>query len=524
LISASLFQKLVQSKVLATALFCLIGLGYMWKSGYARLTFERPGSIHQWRQCDGPSLALNYYQDGNSFWEPAMHNQLNGEGKAGGELPILYYGTAQLYFLFGPHEFLLRLIHLGIFLLGLFVLFFAFLKVCPIPFLAPIPFLLFWSSPTLLFYTNNFLPDGPALGFALLGVGLIWLSSSLEKRYLFYFGGIAFAFAALIKVSMLIPFIAMLMIGLGFSIFKPWKDEIFFKKFNPSALLTILIIVFLPSLIWYNYIRLYNAENGGVYFSTAIKPVWESTLSEVLATYEAITNVWLHLLWPPLTLILICIGVIVFLAIGIQQWKKPAWMFVLITFLGSGAYGLVFFTPLVDHDYYYLAFMIAPLLAMIYVTHELSKWIKQKLTISLAVMILFAVPVLSFASLHSSANLMWGTYMDWFDKYTYNQNLNDIEPWLQSHGITYQDKVISLPDFSSNQSLYLMNRKGWTGLTGIYNTDDADNLIKQGAQYVVVTDTSFYSITFLQYHITDTIGYHGNIGVYKIDKSRWADF
>lgn len=516
--------QLSQSKLFATVLFCAFSMAFLWKAGYGKLTFERPGSIHQWRQCDGASLALIYHQDGNALWEPMMHNQLNGEGRAGGEFPLFYYTAGKLYSLFGPKEIIIRLMHLGVFMCGLFVLYFAFLQACPIPVLAPIPFVLIWSSPSLLYYTNNFLPDGPGLGFTFLGIGLIWFYFLRKKDWLFFASMISFSLAALVKVSMLLPFIALILVGILLKIQKNNTHTSNSSEFSRWQWIWGLTIVFIPAIIWYTYIRGYNDAHGGIYFSTAIKPIWLSSSEEISATFDAFVHTWLPIIWPTPTRILLVISMLAFMFFGVRHVKRPIWVFVLLLILGTIAYAMAFFTPLVDHDYYYLVFMIAPLFTCMYAIYELAQHLVryQSNLISISLVLCFIATTSLVYS--SGSEQMWSTYMNWFDQYTLNSNLNDMDPWLTSHGVSKDDKVISLPDPSSNQSLYLMNRKGWSGLTGLYNSDDADSVIKYGAQYAVITDTSFHAITFLQYHIKDTVGYHGDIGVYKIEKSETADF
>jgi hypothetical protein len=43
----------------------------------------------------------------------------------------------------------------------------------------------------------------------------------------------------------------------------------------------------------------------------------------------------------------------------------------------------------------------------------------------------------------------------------YPEKLREVEPYLRSLGIKPDDKVISLPDFSFDITLYFMNQVGW---------------------------------------------------------------
>ena len=91
---------------------------------YHNILFLSPQSLHLWRQCDCLSITLNYYQDSNNFFEPAIHNLgHDGTGKTISEFPVIYYLVAQIWKIFGIHEFIFRLIILLLFYAGLFSVF-----------------------------------------------------------------------------------------------------------------------------------------------------------------------------------------------------------------------------------------------------------------------------------------------------------------------------------------------------------------------------------------------------------------
>ena len=84
----------------------------------------RPQSIHQWRQCDCLSITMNYYMEDRNFLEPSIHRI--GEcdnGKTISEFPIIYYTVAQLWKVFGYHEWISRLVNCLFLFAGLFALF-----------------------------------------------------------------------------------------------------------------------------------------------------------------------------------------------------------------------------------------------------------------------------------------------------------------------------------------------------------------------------------------------------------------
>src|SRR4051812_40000420 len=87
---------------------------------YNKTLFYRPSSIHQWRQTDCLSITKNYYEEGLNFFQPKIHFQGVKDGKAVSEFPVLNYTVAQLWKIFGEHEFIYRLLEYLIFTFAIF--------------------------------------------------------------------------------------------------------------------------------------------------------------------------------------------------------------------------------------------------------------------------------------------------------------------------------------------------------------------------------------------------------------------
>lgn len=512
-------RTIITSRASYLILFAVFLVVYGNMLDYGKLSLQRPGSIHQWRQSDGASMALLFYQDGNAIWEPAIHNQLNGTGQAGGEFPLTYYTAGLLYHVFGPHEVILRTLHLLIFLAGVFALLSVLLDVMAYRIFALFPVLWFLHSPTLLFYANNFLPDGPAMGFALMGTALFLAFFQRGKSGLLYLGAVAFSLSALIKISMLVPFVALVLMLCYYKYFTV-EDPRFrhLQDVKWKYLLAVMVIVIVPSAIWYPYIAHYNEVHHGIYFTTKTAPIWKAKPLAVLYAARSLSTYWVNIAFPAYTQKLLLFAFLVFL---LFMWRRNL-VFALLTLLvmlGCTAYLMLFFTTFHQHDYYLLTLMFVPLFIYVYFADIVAERLKRWNTRVFQWIVTIAFVMVSWTGTKASARVFRDIYMGWFQTYTLNPALNDLESFLEAHGIGYDQKVICLPETSPNRSLYLMNRKGWTGLTGIYSTDDVDELIDQGAAYGVVTDTSFYSIHFFQHNIGDTVGYHGNILVFKLKKS-----
>lgn len=505
-------RNTVNSARFTQAIFLLALAYYSHDLRLHHLLFERPVGIHQWRQCDGASLALMFYQEGNSLFEPQIHNQLGGVGKAGGEFPVLYFFTSGLYHLFGPHEFMLRLVHFSCFLLGLMMFLHFSSGMFQWRFLAVIPSMLLLASPTLMFYALNFLPDTPAFGLSLAGSAL-FLGFLKDNKPIKWWASLAFfALAGLIKISMLLPWFAFMGIMFLNRFFALVEQGLNWRKLIQSA-----VVVLLPSLCWYLYIAHYNEVNNGAYFTTKVTPFWLIPDSEFQTITDRLFNDWMRLVFHHWFGNAIVGALLLFVVLHKRIDAFLKWSTVLMI-LGGLVYVPMFYIAFADHDYYFITLFIPILFLLTSVASALFSVLK---TVPLRIALTVALATLVWKTSGDAVRKYKKTYSGWYRDWDLSDSFHDLEGFLESHGIGYDRKVFVSHDFSPNRSLYLMNRKGWTQLTGIYNADDLDRAIAQGAAYAIVPDTSFYSVMFLHDNIRDTIGYHHEIGVYSIGFSRW---
>ncbi len=145
----------------------LIGLFFFFNFQF--YLFLQPQGIHFIRQTDSLSFASNYYHNGFDFFHPSLFNLMSSEGKAACEFPLIYYFVSLLYCIFGEKDYLLKIVNLLIFSIGIFHVFkltFLLLKDCFYAFIVP---LFLFSSVSLIYYSFNFLPDIAALGLTFSG-------------------------------------------------------------------------------------------------------------------------------------------------------------------------------------------------------------------------------------------------------------------------------------------------------------------------------------------------------------------
>ncbi|MEX2596528.1 MAG: hypothetical protein WEC59_06305 [Salibacteraceae bacterium] len=507
-------RNIVSSKLLLLWLFAGAMAYYFIDSKLPQLIDNRPSGIHQWRQTDGASMALMFHQEGNSLFKPMIHNQLGDDGGAGGEFPITYYAAGKLYQWFGVHEWFLRIIHFSCFFLGLMVFLYYTSDFIQPKLLALFPLVLGASSPTLMYYSVSFLTDTPAVGLAMAATGLALhaLHSDRHRKGTILLSGILFILAGLLKISLLLPFFALISALLFIYLFDKTKN-----LYNLRNILTVFVLVLLPVAAWYIYISSYNEAHESAYFTTKITPIWNIPKAELAIITERFFNDWVEVFLPsPLRWSLIASPILV--VVFFRHIPRILGLSTLFLTLGTLLYIPMFYIALGDHDYYFIAFF--PAIFML-ITSALIGLVNKLENDKYRWMVFGLMSILSWQAAGASVKTIKKYYHGWFNDYNVSESYYSLDRFLTEHGIDRNQKVFSPLDMSPNITLYLMNRKGWTQLTGIYDTDDLDAVIAKGATYAIVPDTSFYSITFLHYHITDTIGYHNEIGVYKIDFSPW---
>ena len=144
----------------AIALFAYFGLYQYIEHG--------PFGMHQGAQADRASIALNYAHESMNFLKPRVMENRSMNGITGMEFPIIAYAVAFFYNIFEYNPFFYRLIEALLFLAGQYAAWkiagFFITKITH-----RILFHILWvSSPILIFYSNNFLPEVPALSLSLL--------------------------------------------------------------------------------------------------------------------------------------------------------------------------------------------------------------------------------------------------------------------------------------------------------------------------------------------------------------------
>jgi 4-amino-4-deoxy-L-arabinose transferase-like glycosyltransferase len=259
------------------AVFYLLILVIVFAYYYHIVLFSPPQSVHRWRQTDSASMTINFYQHGMHFFKPEVHHLTsdnNTSGYAAAEAPLLYYLIALLYKIFGPHDYIFRIVNTLIFLVGLGALFkisrhflHDFIAAAFVP-------LLIFVSPAMAYYGNNFLTDSTALALVFLGWWQYIRYLDFNRYSYFIWAIVFFSLAGLLKATMTISLFAVG--GLALLWHLHWFHENK-KQLFPRAMVTFVPIItgLVVILAWYLYAIWFNRLHDSKTFLTTIMPWWD---------------------------------------------------------------------------------------------------------------------------------------------------------------------------------------------------------------------------------------------------------
>jgi len=421
---------------------------------YHQILTKRPQSEHQWRQCDGSSIALSYAENGLNFFFPAAHNQHGEDGKVVAEFPLIYYVDGLLIRTLGHPDFIIRGMNLLFFYLGLFYLFKLGVLIFRNEWMALLPVVLMHSFPVVTFYSATSLPDIPAIAICTMGIYFLgrYLTNSWNTNLLMTV--LIFSLAGMLKPTSLIAYCAMTGVL--------WVSWLVFKKENRIQLkeLLILLIPFVATAIWIFWAKQYNAANENYTFLQGIKPIWAMDSTSIHMTANRMIKGWLSdYTYIPTLILTILMG----LAFVVKPSKSglPFRAGMLLLTIGSIAYLLLFFEQFYHHDYYFIElspFLIAAFMGGLY---TLSR---AELGDIVEIPILLTTVVILSMNVYHTSKVIDRRYTEDLQYHAHNDDYFDLEPKLDAAGITKTDLVIASADNSPNISLYLMNRKGFTRL------------------------------------------------------------
>ena len=504
--------SLVNKKLTGIVLFASVFVGLFFLYDLDRSLFIPPQSVHIWRQTNSLSLTLNYHQYNLPFLEPEMHNHFGGggySGKAAGEFPIIYYFVAKLWDVFGPHEWIFKLVQILIIFSGLFALYHGLRHVLKNQYLAAFISLMVFTSPMVVFYGPNFLPDVPSLAFVF--IAWYFISRHLKKPKTFYLwlSALMFSLAMLLKITAAISYIALggwILIELFF--LKKHQCVFCFRRKD----LVPFIMALVPVILWYVYVDRYNRIHQGLYSFHGILPLWDMTKEQISRVIEILDHIYFKEMYLPYTQYL-TLGIWLFLIFRIRKLKPVFRYFIIVLPLGMAFQIVLWFQVFDAHDYYMVNLLVVFVAVWVVFLYHLKE---LKLTRNLVFWIL-AVSFFTWNAMTCRERIEH-RYASWMnDMFHRMEALTEIEPSFREWGIHPDDKVISLPDFTFNGSLYYMNRKGYTEYGNNMESEQGFyQRIEQGAKYLVVNDSTLLNNDYIKPFVQNKIGQYKNIAVYDL--------
>lgn len=505
----------IKSNWFGNVIFASVLLSMFFYYGLNKTFFDPPQSVHVWRQTNSISLTQNYYQYNLPFLEPEMHNQFgNGgiSGKAVGEFPVIYYFVAQLWKVFGKHEWIFKLVQIAILFMGLFSLYLSLKHLLKSQLWAGFVSLLIFTSPMIVFYGPNFLPDVPALSFVFIAWYFIFRFLNNRQAIDLWGSALFFCLSMLIKVTSAISFVALAGWVIFELIFLKENRRIF--KFKLKYFLP-FVLAFIPVVLWYVYADYYNTINKGHFSYHGIWPIWDVTKADFYRIIDIQDKIFFRQLFLPYTQY-ITLLIWLYLVASIRKLSPIMRYFILVLPLGFLIQVLLWFKILDYHDYYMINLVVV-LVAVWTIFIIQLKRLELKLYLKFAAYGLISVFFIWNAI--ACRKHLNERYEGWMNE-TYNKHfktLIDIGPSFQKWGVNQEDKVISIPDFTINTTLYYMNRKGYTDFASDFSKAETFYWrIEQGAKYLVINDSTILSREYLKPFIQKKVGKFENVLVYDI--------
>ncbi|MEZ4824825.1 MAG: glycosyltransferase family 39 protein [Bacteroidia bacterium] len=483
--------------------------------GYQNIISLPPQSIHAWRQSDCASMAWNYYSTTANFFTPHFHNLFwAGTGSSAGEFPIIYWLAGMLYRILGPGEWIFRSLNILIVFAGLWAYGRTVNLITRDLFWPAMALTAVFVSPAMVYYTNNFLPDAPAIGLALLGWWFFFQFRNSQNQKHFIWAMVFFTLGMLIKLS---AGISLLMAGaIWFFEWNQWgkfgEERTIFSKPVWKYLLYFAGSIALIGA-WYIYADIYSKAHD-VYFVNKATPLTDLDQGK----FQFIIFQYFRYIGPNyystlMHLLLIFLTLTGFSSVG----RKYPLLFALsaMSFTGVVAYIYLFFVKFDIHDYYMIVTSIFPAMIFLQGTQILKADFPS----------LFHSPVFKFLV---AGFLFYNVYyakMEMQSRYYGNQknyrtNEAFYEPefqtFLDSVGVTKDKKVVAIPHIEPNYVLYLMDRKGWVGNQYKDYTETMGFVNWRGADFMIISDTTLFHEPRLQPFMKDTVGNYRDVYVFRL--------
>lgn len=493
----------------------IVVLMYLYK--YQNIISQPPQSVHAWRQADCASQALNYSKPEASFLKPeilCLVSESNTTGYCMEEFPIVYFFVGKLHQAFGHIDLIFRLTILCSFLVGLFILLNLYKNFFEDNFWAYALTILLFTAPVIVFYANNYLLNIPALSLT-LSAWLLFFKYLNGRKELFAALSITlFTLAALLKISELISLFTICGILFidYFKIIRFRKDGQLFL--HPYRLASLIILSFVFVYAWYYYSHWYNKIHRQTYYFYTTGDIFTMSPENRIQIREIVAQYWRYY-YHNIIALYFYLATFIINIICVRKTNKLLMSISTIMLIGSILFVLLFFKFLYNHDYYIISLYImtifssATLLEM-----SIRNW--PHILKSSFIKLIF-LSFLIYSAIYARKKM--DTRYEGWENSEYLGSLADvytIKPYLDSIGMADSAKVVSIPDYTPNLTLYLINRHGWSN----YITGDNRALIKigidNGADFLLISNPNLLTDTTIAPYLTNKIGQYGSVSVFKL--------
>lgn len=464
---------------------------------------DRPTGEHVWAQIDRASMALTYYQDDAPFLLPRCHQaNYNMEGITAGEFPLIPYTVSKLYSIFGFKEAYHRGFVLLVSIIGFLFSFLLALRLLKSYFWAVFSSVIWIASPNIIYYSASFLPDVPALAFVIISVYFLFRNKTTPSIGDWICFAFFFSLAGLIRASAILPISAITLsylISFNGNKLKGMKKKLVF------CFACIIPLIFAISWIYYSK---WVVNHYGI-FTFLMSPVPPTSFKEFR---EGMTVFLARNDYFYINGFYYFLGISTLLGlIFIKRSNKFLILTTILIYLSFFALFITLFKKGFEHSYYWIPFQIGIFFHVCWLA-DLARKIKIP-TWSKAIVVIVAMIFINYNSIHVEKNVTrrWEYRRGLYSSY------NDLEPYLDSLGIHYGSRVVSYNDPTFNNTLYLMNRKGWE-----LDKGDGMDLFHKGlgsCQYAILNDTNILQNPELSVYFGDMMGVHGGLFIYSL-KSR----
>jgi len=454
-------------------------------------------------------------------------------GKSAGEFPILYYVIGMIWKVTGPSEFAYRLVMLLLHAAGTWALFLTAQRILRDPFWACLVSLFFFTVPAIVYFGIGFLTDVPALDLVLIGsLPLLRYLEEGGRRHLI--GAFAaFALAMLLKISATMLPMAVLLVLLAGLLFPsayilPGND----RARARNAALGILGAMILSGL-WVAYTIRYNALHGAEYSYQGTWAIWDLTEEQRDRAWEFGKRILIFQLFDtPAYLMLLGSGV--YCAYNIRRMPPVLLLLLCCLFGGVALYILLWFITFDNHDYYFIAPLVLPMVLLV-----ASLWLMARLDPAVfrsgAAKAAFAALFVYHAAYAANNHQMRTRGLAPLDpeellpiyhcselrhwdltQYWSLTGLLDIEPLARQVGVQAKDLIITVPDGSVCQALYLSGQRGYNEFGQPLGCAEIADRVARGAKFLYLLDREPGLMSRIEGCLGQPILEHSGVWIYDL--------